>query len=338
MITQKEVAKRAGVSVMTVSRVINGNPNVKEETRKKILRIIEELDYHPNSAARSLSSSKIGSIGIVAPLANNIGLESNPYFIGLLRGIEWEGINRGFDILISTQRRHGENDFPFFRLFFEKKADGLIFLSANFTEKEIKTIQEKKIPCCIVGEKQISADIPVVDSKNREAMKTLVQHLIELGHKKIGFLHSAIRTYHMEERFAGFQEAIRENNIDFDPDWLYYGDFTEESGAQALDTLLSRKSRPTAIVCGTDSMALGVIRRARELGIKIPEDLSVTGFDCTPESRVVHPSLATMAQPLVDMGRTAAEILIDILEKRDPPPSRIEFDIPFVDGESITEI
>lgn len=335
MITQKDVAQRAGVSIMTVSRVLNGSPSVRPETRERVLRAMEELGYHPHSGARSLARRYIGSLGVVAPLPENIGLESNPYFIRLLQGIEWACIHQGYDLLISSQRRHDQEEFPYFRLYFERKVDGLIFLNAGFGDSHLEQIERYHIPSCVVGERPESPHVDVVDTKNREGVARLVEYVVAHGHSKIGFLHSTVTTYHIVERFEGFKEALSRYGLRFREDWVFWGDFSEASGAEALDRLLSLDDRPTALICGTDSMAIGVIRRARERGVQIPGDLSLTGFDNIPEARVVHPALTTMEQPLVKMGERAAELLLERVQHVDLPARREFFETTLVEGETV---
>jgi LacI family transcriptional regulator len=333
-ITQKEVAEKAKVSIMTVSRVINNSESVAPATREKIQKAIEELGYHPNNAARSLAKRKTGIIGVVASLPENIGLESHPYFLQLIQGIEWALIQNSYDLLLSTQRRKESEDFAYFRLYREKKVDGLIFLGGNFQEKHKDLVRNSKIPCCVVGEDADPSIFNVVDSKNKNAIHFLVDHLVEKGHTDLGFINSTVQTYHIKERYAGFRAALKKHNLKEHAEWVYYGDFSEGSGQKVAHELMIQKNRPSAIIAGTDTMAMGLIGELSLHGWSIPRDLAVAGFDAIQQSQSMIPSLTSIRQPLIKMGERAAGLVLESINNPEYRPQKAEFDNQLIIGSS----
>ncbi|MDA3810337.1 MAG: LacI family DNA-binding transcriptional regulator [Spirochaetaceae bacterium] len=309
MATQKEVAELAGVSFITVSRVINEMGNVKEETRKKVQAAIEELNYYPNILGRGLNQGLTKTIGVVASIPEDTSLESNQYYSSLLEGIESICREKRFDLLLSTQRIT-DMDFDYLRIYFERKADGMIFLGdTDLSEKEINIIDEENIPCVIIGDRTENGKISFVDTDNIQGGYDCTKRLIELGHKRIAFLSVTSLNLNIHDRVIGYKNALEESGITIDENLIGNGDYTETSGYNFMKYILELENKPTALISGTDHMAFGAFAYTLNHGIQVPEDISLVGFDAMDLIRFTNPPLSSNKQPLVQMGKEAAEML-----------------------------
>jgi len=307
--TQKEVAELAGVSFITVSRVINNMGNVKEETRKKVEAAVKELNYYPNILGRGLNQGLTGSIGVVASIPEDTSLESNPYYSSLLEGIETVCREKRFDLLLSTQRL-ADIDFDYLRLYYQRKADGMIFLGeTDFSEDEIVKIDDENIPCVVIGDRPKSKTISFVDSDNVQGGFDCTKSLFDRGHRRIAFLSVEAFNLNVHDREIGYRNALKDAGIPIDENLIGKGDFSEQSGADFLEMLLKLDNPPTALICGTDYMALGAFTFAKSNRIKVPENISIIGYDAMDLIRFTNPPLTSNKQPLVKMGSEAAEML-----------------------------
>jgi LacI family transcriptional regulator len=297
MSTQKDVAKLANVSFITVSRVINEMGNVKESTRNRVLQAIEELNYYPNSMAQRLNKNKINTLAIQAPLPQDVGVEETSYYRRLLIGIERCCIKHNYDILLSTQRGTVE-DFDCLRPYYERKADGIALLGARPTDEQYAKILEDRIPYIVIGDRHPRIKGYYIDTDNFQGMYDATKYLIERNHKLIAYIEGNRRTSNATDRFKGFCTAMEDNDLTVQKDLIYTGDFSKQSGVDALRYYINKKVKPTAILASTDLMAIGVYEEAKEMGLKIPEDISIFGFDGHEICRYTSPPLATMHQPL----------------------------------------
>lgn len=337
MATQLDVAKRAGVSFITVSRVINNRPNVKEETRKKVLEAIEELKYYPNSLGRGLNMNRVNTIGIVSPVTETQTLHATAYYNELMIGIEKYSQEMNYDILISTHDAYSiKRDI--LRLFFERKADGLILLTPDLKSPQIEDIEKMNIPCVIVGDRPLTHDVSFVDSDNRAGMFKATEYAIKKGHKRLAFVQGFENSRNAIDRFAGFIEALRVYNITIPDEWIFQGNFDYDSGRVALARLFSPQSkdsqRPTVLICANDLMALGALAESKSLGLKVPNDIALVGFDGIETASIVHPSITTMKQPLIEMGYAAANILFQKIENPAVQNEKQIFPVELLPGES----
>ncbi|MCG8571327.1 MAG: LacI family transcriptional regulator [Spirochaetes bacterium] len=340
MATQEDVARLAGVSFITVSRVINSKDNVKEETKKRVLKAIKELNYYPNSLGRALNNNRVFTLGAVSPLFQGYSLESDLYFAKILSGIEKMCFEKGYDLLISTKRQSSK-DFNYFRLFYQRKVDGIIFMGANLTSHHIEEIKNNHIPCCIISDNPNSSAIGYIDADNKNGTKEAVIRLLNLGHKKIAFLGITEKNQNIEERYKSFIATLKEHQIPFPKSYLILGDYSEQSGEQAIEYLCKLKNKPTALFCSTDSMAYGALKGAKKRRIKVPDQLSIIGFDGFEIGKYIDPDLATVKQPLNDMGYKAAQMLIERIEQPDQSKekqlsfAKVIFPVIQVEGRSI---
>lgn len=337
MATQKDVAKLANVSFITVSRVINNMGNVKEETRERVLAAIKELNYYPNTIAQGLNRNKVKTLAIQAPIPRNISIEETSYYRRLLIGIEKYCIQKNYDILLSTQR--GQIDrFDYLKPFYERKADGIALLGARPTEEQYENILKDKIPCVVVGDRPSEEKVYFIDTDNFKGMYDAAEYLIKKGHKRIAYIHGNVWTKNATDRYEGYRAAIENSGIPVSEELIFPGEFTKQSGAAALQSFMKLKNKPTAILASTDLMALGVFEEAQNMGFTIPNDISLIGFDGHEICSYTSPTIATMYQPLEEMGEECARMLIEQVEGEEQHDIHRIFPVTMIAGNSIADL
>lgn len=311
--TISDVAEVAGVSIKTVSRVFNEEPNVREETRQRVLRVVAELDYHPNMAARSLAGRKSFLIGLLYdnPCPNYVlGLQSGS--LDRLRGDRWrllvvpceDSLQMGGKTIVSMVRAAG--------------VGGVILSSPLCDNAEIvNELLAARIPMVRIAPADsvgVDAAAPSVGMDDRTAAADITRHLIDLGHRRIATILGDPTHSSSTERLAGFRRALEDAGITFDPDLVRQGFYTFESGLEAAASLLDRPNRPSAIFAQNDDMAAGTIIAASERGMTVPQDLSVAGFDDSYIASAVWPRITTIRQPIRAMAQAATDALVKMLD------------------------
>jgi LacI family transcriptional regulator len=325
-ITIYDVAREANVSMATVSRVVNGNPNVKPVTRKKVLEVIERLGYRPNAVARGLASKKTTTVGVVIPDI------SSPFFAELARGIEDIATMYKYNIILSSSDQNKEKELHLLNTMLGKQVDGIVFMGGNITEEHVDEFKKSPVPIVLAGSIESSESVPTVNIDYEQATFDAVQAMAEKGHKKIAFvvgpLHEPINT---EKKLSGYKRALEEAGFAYEEDLVVEGDYTYDSGIEALEKLLEASEKPTAIIVGSDEMALGVVHGAFDRGYKVPEDFEVISSDNTRLALMVRPQLTTIVQPLYDIGAVAMRLLTKLMNKETVEdqtvllPHRIEY-------------
>lgn len=318
MVTQKDVAEHAGVSFITVSRVINNKGNVKPKTRKRVLRAISELNYYPNSFAQGLNANKVQTLGVIPYLPSGVIAEETSYYRRLLIGIERHCLEQGFDVLLSTQRSNLDG-FDALKPYYERKAAGLIFLGVDARRVDFMKIKKDGIPCTVIGDKTSIWNSAVchLDSDNSDGTRKITEYLIKNGHRKIAYLHVNRWTQDTTERLDSFRAVLAEHQLALPEKFFFRGDFTPNSGKDCARKIFQMKGeQPSAIVAATDLMAIGILDGANSLGMKVPEDLSVVGFDGHEIGNYTSPPLATVVQNLEVLGYRAAELVIKQIQGR----------------------
>jgi len=337
MATQKDVAKLANVSFITVSRVINNMGNVKEETRERVLAAIKELNYYPNTIAQGLNRNKVRTLAIQAPIPSDITIEETSYYRRLLIGIEKYCIKENYDILLSTQR--GDiNSFDYLKPFYERKADGIALLGACPTIEQSEKILKDAIPCVVVGDRPGRNTIPYIDSDNFQGMYSAGVYAIERGHRNIAYITGNVMTRNATDRLSGYKASLNQAGIEIRDELIYHGEFTKESGRKAFYYFRNLPNRPSIVLSSTDLMAIGIYEEARRTGLRIPEDLSIIGFDGHEICSYTSPPLATFYQPLEEMGVECARILIEQIENKEKKIWKKVFPVTFIPGESIADL
>jgi len=337
MATQKEVAKLANVSFITVSRVINDMGNVKEETKVRVQKAIKELNYYPNSIARGLNKNRVQSLAIETPLPPHSSIEESSYYTRLLAGIEKYCINAGYDILISSKKESTE-DFDCLKTYYSRKSDGVIILGSKPSKEQLTRINTENIPCVIIGDKHPSFRINVIDTENITGIYNSTKHLIDNGHKRIAFIKGNIDNQNSDDRLKGYKTAMRDHELKIDPSWIINGEYSKESGKIAYRKIIEMENRPTAVVSSTDMIALGVYEEVSKQGLTIPEAISVVGFDGHELCNYLTPPLTTIKQPLEEMGMKAAELLINQIEDTEFIPLHVVFPVEIQYGESVQKL
>lgn len=312
----KEVARRAGVSIATVSRVINNTTPVSDDVRKRVEEIINETGYRPNSLAKELQNNKTNTIGVIM----SVSVLAITSLGNTINAISDELKGKGYSIMLANSRFDSKEELDFFKVFQEKRVDGILYFAVNFTEDHYQLLRKYPIPIVMIGQENEYLDFPCVLHDNYHAAKHITEHLIQKGHKKIAYI--GLPDYDAaagKERRKGFEAAMRFNQIKIIPEYLANGDFSIESGYNAMKSIFeSCEIKPTAIFAATDFMALGVMNYLVEMGFNIPDDFSVVGFDDVDVAAYLNPPLTTIRSDNVAVGRQAAKLLLQILDKKDP--------------------
>ncbi|WP_040207609.1 catabolite control protein A [Neobacillus jeddahensis] len=325
-ITIYDVAREANVSMATVSRVVNGNPNVKPVTRKKVLEVIERLGYRPNAVARGLASKKTTTVGVIIPDISNI------FFAELARGIEDIATMYKYNIILSNSDQNKDKELHLLNTMLGKQVDGLVFMGGNITADHVEEFSKSPVPIVLAGSIEESNQIPSVNIDYEAAVYDSVKEFIDKGHKKIAFVVGPLHEpKNAQKKLKGYQRALQDGGLPYNEELIVEGDYTYDSGIEAFEKLLEGGERPTAIIVGADEMALGVVHGAEDKGFKIPEDFEVITSDNTRLSLMVRPQLTTIVQPLYDIGAVAMRLLTKLMNKEKTDenivvlPHRIEY-------------
>jgi LacI family transcriptional regulator len=313
--TLSDVAKLAGVSTATVSKVLSNTPYFTEETRLKVMRAIDELGYSPNLPARALASGKTEIIGVVFPYVND-PLFTDPFVLYMLQGIERECHERGYNMLLSTPRlSHEGPDDHYLRLVQSRYLDGIIALDNVPFASVLEPVHKRGIPCVAIGYHPTRYHVRTDDYGGGAQ---LMQHIIELGHREIGIISvPESLNFSINYRLNGMRAAAQAFDIDYDMLPVVEGDFSVSSGAAAAAALLSEHPTLTALICLNDRMAMGAVQHVRTIGKRVPEDVSVIGYDDIPAASSFAPPLTTISNQAPLLGQTAAILLFDLLDGKD---------------------
>lgn len=325
-ITLSEIARIAGVSKMTVSNVINGKKGVAEDTRQRILEVIQETGYVANRSARNLASGRTRTIGLVVPKLNS----NYTLYIGeILRGAGDAADRQHWDLLVCTTSDDEERELRRIQALATGLADGILVLLPRAEQTYLSFLQDTHIPVITLDHGLIETPLPSIDVDNHTGGRLGTQHLVDLGHKRIAFVGGTYSRAHLE-RLSGYQEVLKENGLPIDPDLMVHGDYSQPSGFQAAERLLDLPQPPTAIFAISDAMAFGVMEAAGRRGLRIPEDLSLVGFDDIPMANWVHPRLTTIRQPLYQLGETAINLIISLTDGDALPGHRMMLPVELV--------
>lgn len=311
MTTLQDVAKRAGVSTATVSKVLSNTPYFTAKTRDKVMRAVDELGYVPNLAARALSTGKTNVIAVVFPYVYD-GIFKDPLVMHILEGIESECTQTDYNILLSTPRLTEEGVAPQFnQLLSSGYIDGVIAIDnvplASVGDAAIK----KNIPTVVIG---YTENDYFVYSDDYGGGQQLMEHVLALGHKDIAIITVPDSMNHaIERRIDGIKSVLDKHGIDFDALPCELGDFSTAGGAKAMQNILSQNAKVTAVVCLNDRMAIGAIQQIYQAGLHVPDDITVVGYDNIASSEIATPPLTTIDQQAVELGREATKMLIDVL-------------------------
>jgi LacI family transcriptional regulator len=303
---------------MTVSRVINGQTNVRPETRERVLRAIEEVGYSPNAAARALNRNKAHSIGIV--LTQFQQTLSAPYFVQLIFAMEKLLTWYKYDLVLVSSSHRPERGYV--DLYRERKVDGLVVMAPPVEATYLDDVADAGVPTVVVHGRTDLPGMSFVDADNYDAVVQLLQYIMELGHERIGFVTGDLNVLNATDRLRAYRDTLAEARLPADETLIFRGDWTARAGYDALEYFLTLKERPTSVVCSNDHMAIGMLKAAHEQGVRIPGQLSLAGFDDIDMASFVTPMLTTVRQPLDQIGREAVDALLTTIHNPDALPYR----------------
>lgn len=316
MATIRDVAEQAGVSVGTVSHVLNGSTLVREETRTRVLDAIRALNYHPKAAARSLSTQRANTIGMIRTelRPDAAPTEQDPFILELIAGISGAAMNEYIGLTFWTVPVGPSETELYQRVVRGRQVDGLILFAPRRNDPRIAYLQQSAFPFVLFGQFEASDGIHWVDVDGASGVEMSVAHLAALGHQRIAYLAPPAEQQLAQRRWEGFETGMRSHSLRIDPELIVEGDFSEYSGYRCARLLLDRPSPPTAILCSNDRMAFGVMRAVQELGQVAGQDVSVLGFDDIAMARHAHPPLTTVYQPVREIGQLLFELLQSLIE------------------------
>ena len=328
MVTLKDVAKKAGVSPSTVSRVLNNKMKVMPETKQRIVNTVEEMGYRVNEIAKGLRTSRTRTLGLILPTI------SNAYYTELSRGVEEYASLHGYNVFLCNSRRDINIQRNYIDTLLSKKIDGLIVTTFELEQEDIHLLLENKIAVVFNGRTK-SSGIDEVGIDHAEASYEMTKYLLGLGHERIALINGPFDSKRNQSRVKGFKKAHQDIGITVYEELIKYSDYSAENSFAIANELLKLKNRPTCIFT-TDNMALGVLNAAFDNGLKVPSDLSVAGFDNAVFTR---PSLTTIYHPNYDMGKTMARLAISrINSERSIPKRSIILKTKLIKGNSTTSI
>lgn len=326
--TLRDVAALAGVSHQTVSRVLNGNEHVSPETRQSVQKAIAQLGYRPNAIARSMASGLTSTLACLSPNLTDFTYAS------MMEGAEGIARQAGYYLLATSTTSPESFDNVIEQLVEYRRVDGVIIISPYIDDRH--THLPRHIPAVLVGGSLRSDAGQYVYLDNRDGAIQATQHLLRMGHTRIAQLTGPIVEDCSQDRDRGYREALRAVGIEPDPRLTSEGDWTATSGYRFLQQLYHSQIMPTAIVAQNDRMAVGIIRAARDLGIAVPQELSVIGFDDMPLASYFDPPLTTMRQDTFAIGRASAQLLVDLIHSEDQAPHLVRFQTELLVRQSTT--
>ncbi|HEY3185175.1 MAG TPA: LacI family DNA-binding transcriptional regulator [Gaiellaceae bacterium] len=307
--TIRDIAGLAGVSIATVSRVLNDRPDVAPETRETVLRVVREHGFSTNRGARGLSGGRTGLIGVTLPIVEAA------YFAMILSGAAEALYEQDMRMVLCPTRHQHEREVTLLGRLMHGTTDGAVLTLPEETNEELKALQRLGYPFVVVDPRvALDQGIPAVSAGHASGARAATEHLLELGHRRIAAITGPPTWFASTERLNGYRAALAAAGVLPDPELVHYSDFQEEAGEAAAGRLLDLPQPPTAIFGFNDNLAVGVMRAARARGLRVPDDLSVVGFDDLEQAAIVTPALTTVRQPLAEMGRMAISLLTRIVE------------------------
>ncbi|WP_180271498.1 LacI family DNA-binding transcriptional regulator [Fredinandcohnia onubensis] len=334
MVTIKDVAKEARVSISTVSRVLNKSGYTSEKTRQKVLNAVKKLNYQGSLVAAAMIKKQTLTLGLIIPDIKNI------FYSDLTRAIEDRANSHGFNIFLCNTDNNLQKEAEYIHLLIAKGVDGIIFSSPEVDDENIKELKQRypELPIVILGGKFPNLILNEIVVDNVDGALKAMRHLLELGHKDIAFIGGDFESYASIERHQGYKLALNESGVPINDDFVIFDKFYIESGYKNALKLLQKNNRPTAIFAGSDSIAVGIYKAARKLNINIPEQLSVVGFDDSQYAEILSPMLTTIRTPIKEMGQRAIEIIVKTIKEKQINKETILFYPTLIVRESTMEV
>lgn len=299
-----DIARIAGVSTATVSKVFNKTGNISEKTRRRIMEICEELDYQPNVLASALTGKNTYSLGLLIPDM------VNPFFAELARNVEDRAQELGFNLIICNTDNDMTKEVKYIQLLRQKSVDGIIVATGVRNDEILKELIDQHVPVALVAREMSVLSTSTVLVDDFAGGYNATSHLIELGHRHIAVIAESMSVSSSKERVRGYRHALQEAGLPFDENLVLTSDFSIVAGRMTALSLLSREDRPSALFACNDLLAIGAIQAAKELNIRVPDELSIVGFDNTILASITDPPMTTVAQPIRAMGHRVVDLII----------------------------
>jgi DNA-binding LacI/PurR family transcriptional regulator len=309
-VTVKDIAKKAGVSHSTVSRALHSNPLISEETTERIQQIAGEMGYLPSAAARTLKTNRSQVLGVV------LSSVDDPFFSEILQGIEEVIQGSGYSLFIAAAHRDPEREREIVQTMVEHRTDGVIICSTSFSEEKSRQFLQYGVPIVVVNNQAAEEFRYSIYHDDIDGSQQVTRHLIELGHKRIAYIGNSISGRITLDRLTGFRQEMESAGLAIPAKYIHEASGGgAENGISVVEHFLNLPDRPTALVCYNDMMAIGVLKGMQQAGIRVPEDISITGFDNIVFSAYTNPPLTTLDQPKRFIGAEAARLLLELLDK-----------------------
>lgn len=311
--TLHDVAQLCGFSTATISRCLNAPDQVSEKTRDAVMAAIEELGYSPNFGARAMAAQRTHTIGAIIPTMENA------IFARGIQAFQEELGAHGYNLMVASSSYRADLEARQIRTLVARGADALLLIGHDRDPDIYRFLEAQKVPALVTWAFDGARDRPSIGFDNRAAMANIAHEVLRLGHKRLGVISADTATNdRASARIAGIRDAVAQVGLPEDAVLVVEVPYSIERGADAFETLMARTPRPTAVLCGNDVLAVGAVGRAREMGLDVPGDVSITGFDDIELAQVTYPKLATVHVPHAEMGRKAAQALIATLEDNTP--------------------
>ena len=317
-VTITDVAQASGVSGATVSRVLSGYEFVKESTRNRVMEAVADLGYVANVHARSLARGRTQIIGLLVPNLDN------GYVGTIMRGIDQELERANYDLMLYTSHRHPDKESFYVSAIANGMTEGLLLVAPLVPTTYMDALREQDFPYVLIDQADASENSSVVEATNWQGAYEATRYLCQLGHTQIAFIKGSPAVQSATDRLRGYKAALDDCNIPVRQELVIEGDYQQHIAYEATKSLLQRADPPpTAIFASNDLSAFGAMDAARECGLRIPDDISIIGFDDIPQSSIIYPKLTTIRQPLEQMGQVAAKMLLEQIENHSQPPQRV---------------
>lgn len=308
MPTINDVAKNAGVSITTVSYVLTGKRFVSDDLQERVRRAMKEIGYRPNNLARSLRSGKTDTIGLVIPDSSNL------FFAEISRSVEDIGFDNQYTVFLCNSDDNPIKQSKYLDVLIAKQVDGIVFISVSNDKSDLDKLAEANIPFVIVDRDESESNSDTVQVDNFEGGRIAVEKLFSLGHRKIACITGPSTATLSADRYHGYLKVLEENGIPANSAYVIPGDFRFKGGEEAMTRLLNLPDPPTAVFICNDMMAIGAIRAVNTFGLKVPDDISIIGFDNSPIAEAITPALSTVAQPINQIAEKAMKILFQRMQ------------------------
>lgn len=324
MATIRDVAKLVGVSPATVSRVLNGYPHIREDVRRSVLEAINQLGYKPNRVAQRLRSYRSHLVGIIV---TDI---TNPFFNMIMASMETVFFDKGFSVMMSNTNADPQKELDYLKLMGNEEVAGLVVAPATENASKVAELAESGLPVVVIDRRMSSPSIDAVLSNNVAGAQSAVEHLVALGHRRIGHIGGPFHLTSGRERWQGYQQAMQAAGLPIPDEIVRFGDHRHDSGYRCARDLLEVEQPPTAIFVSNNMMTLGALNAIHDCRKRIPEDVAIVGFDDMPWAVSLNPPLTTVAQPVLEIGYHAARLLLERIENPDLPARTVVLDTQLI--------